>query len=95
MNLGLRKGLRLHIGRGRLRAFGARGWYAYWGVTHGLPLPHWLSALLVRAWNHIACRVWGHDDVLWHLSRVEGYEHIPVECTNCCQPLKRCTCGSK
>lgn len=61
-----------------------------YGHGHGfglwLPLP--IKHLIVRAWNHVACRIVAHDDVLWHIKEIPTSER---DCVNCCQHLTACT----
>ena len=47
---------------------------------------------VLSAWNWIACHIWGHSDVLWHLAEAG---HIPADdavCIHCCLRLKGCLC---
>ena len=64
---------------------------AVYGHNHGLMLPEWLLRLAVRLWNHAACRVLGHDDVLWHLAEHDPSFPYAPECTHCLAPLRGCT----
>ena len=82
------------------------GHWLLWGVDHGWRIPRPFSSWLVRGWNAVACRVWGHDDALWHLAfEVDGTRRVveiadeapfsfPAEdarCPNCLVPLTGCT----
>ena len=71
-----------------------RGWRAYYGLNHGFGyrwLPLFASRTFVRLFNHIACRIWGHDDILWHIK--DGLSSdAGIKCTDCCKPLNGCTC---
>lgn len=39
------------------------GHWLLWGYQAGRLrwAPHWLRKGIVVAWNHIACRIWGHE----------------------------------
>lgn len=71
-----------------------RGWKAcyglYYGFGHGW-LPRWASHTFVRLFNHFACRIWGHDDILWHLREALQSDE-GTECADCLKPLSGCTC---
>ena len=63
---------------------------AVYGHNRGLMLPAWLLRRIAQLWNHAACRVLGHDDILWHIT-----QHDPsfarTNCTHCLAPLHGCT----
>lgn len=80
-------GLRLIRGRGGIRA--VYGWH------HGLMLPMGLTHILAQAWNAMACRIWGHDDVLWHLAEARHQPSAQRVCCYCCKDLTGCTCSPK
>ncbi|KKL48847.1 hypothetical protein LCGC14_2321410 [marine sediment metagenome] len=50
------------------------------------------QALLVHVWNGIACRIWGHEDALWHLysAGTEPLGEVEPVCYNCCKRLTGC-----
>ncbi len=63
---------------------------AYYGHNFGLMLPMPILKVMARFWNHCACMVLGHDDVLWHLKQADsGYPYDPA-CSCCGAPLYGC-----
>ena len=68
---------------------------AMYGWGHGLILPDPVLRLIARIWNHVACRVLGHDDVIWHLKEAEPSFPDPVECSHCRAPLNGCVGNHK
>lgn len=71
------------------------GWRAVYGSTGGIALPMPLARFVGALWNNLACRLWGHNDSLWHLVEMG---HIPEDesvCCDCCKRLTACTCTAK
>jgi hypothetical protein len=63
---------------------------AVYGNGYGLMLPMPILNLVVQVWNCVACRVLGHDDVLWHLKQADAsYTRRPT-CVACLAPLTGC-----
>lgn len=54
-------------------------------------LPDQTQRWIVALWNEIACRIFGHNDVLWHLRDVLPRDES-VECVDCLAPLTGCSC---
>lgn len=45
------------------------------GINYGI-----FNGLIVKIWNGISCRIFGHDDILVRLK-------LDNECCNCCKKL--------
>lgn len=58
-----------------------------WSWKHGtfLWLPHFVKRIIVRAWNLVACRLFGHD--LLDIPASDGWERIGPKCSDCCKEL--------
>lgn len=62
-----------------------------YGVRHGFGyywLPERVQRIIVRVVNRISCRLWGHDDLMWHVAQSELSSH--PECVQCCEVLYEC-----
>ena len=60
-------------------------WRAWWWWIPG-------QRLVVKAWNWVACQVWGHDDLLRHLLQ-SGQTPMGADdarCLSCCKRLDGC-----
>jgi hypothetical protein len=64
---------------GKFLVWGPDGWHI------PDPFAHWL----VAAWNHVACRLFGHEDVMFHM--YDSGEWSDRDCVYCCKPLSACT----
>lgn len=65
-----------------------------WGYKHGFGykwLPRPLMQAVVHLGNIICCRIWGHDDILWHIKDDLQDPDDPC-CCDCLTPLTKCSC---
>ena len=62
-------------------------------VRHGFGYG-WLSLrvqlFISLCWNRVACKLYGHDDLLFHLYESGIHDDGPPHCSSCCAPLTAC-----
>ena len=51
-------------------------------------MPQPVQHAIVSVWNYVACKVYGHDDVLWHIREDTGYPS--PRCCSCMAVLTKC-----
>ncbi len=56
----------------------------YWWIPGQRPV--------VKAWNWLACQIWGHNDLLWHLWQTDQAPMCAsdIKCLSCCKLLTGC-----